>query len=371
MRPRFRAGFTLIELLVVVAIIAVLIALLLPAVQAARESARRSQCINNLKQIGIALHNYHAANDCFAMGASFQSQNIPIQNNYAMWDSFGSLALTLGYLEQSPIYSAINFVWSPLGGYGYWTNSTVTNRVMSSFLCPSDTWSGTARQNTNNYAACFGTTTDSLYDFNTNFPLYTNQVPHGSSGMFTFGMAYGFRDCTDGTSNTIAYSEWLVGDGRGFGYGNQLINPSRYRGNIVLGSVANPPAVQNFFTVPNYLAVINLALQQCTLDFTQIPADVYDYKGYRWASGTVGFSMFNVIQTPNDTQYKFGGCRFGCAFCYPDSSFTMGAASNHAGGVNVLMCDGSVRWVKDTIQRPIWWGLGTRNGNEAISSDQY
>src|SRR5450631_3397945 len=106
------AGFTLIELLVVISIIAVLIALLLPAVQSAREAARRSQCTNNLKQIGLALHNYHTAMDCFAMGASFQPQNNP--TDYAMWDSFSAQAMLLGFLEQTPLYNAINFSASPL-----------------------------------------------------------------------------------------------------------------------------------------------------------------------------------------------------------------------------------------------------------------
>src|SRR5262245_28986806 len=106
-------AFTLIELLVVIAIIAVLIALLLPAVQSAREAARRAQCTNNLKQIGIALHNYHTAFDVFALGDSFQpGGNSP--TNYGLWESWSSHALLLGYLEQTALYNAINFSWGPL-----------------------------------------------------------------------------------------------------------------------------------------------------------------------------------------------------------------------------------------------------------------
>src|SRR5271156_3050483 len=139
-----RRAFTLIELLVVIAIIAVLIALLLPAVQAAREAARRAQCTNNLKQIGIALHNYHTSFDAFPCGAAFQPQSNTGGNctggfDYALWDSWSSQGLLLGYMEQQPIYNAANFSWSPQGNIGQPTNSTALDRVISSFLCPSDT----------------------------------------------------------------------------------------------------------------------------------------------------------------------------------------------------------------------------------------
>ena len=108
-----RRGFTLIELLVVIAIIAVLIALLLPAVQSAREAARRAQCTNNLKQIGLALHNYHTSNDVFPLGTSLQSGSTRPQRP-GVWASWSAQALMLGYLEQTPLYNAINFNWGPL-----------------------------------------------------------------------------------------------------------------------------------------------------------------------------------------------------------------------------------------------------------------
>ena len=107
-----KRGFTLIELLVVIAIIAVLIALLLPAVQAAREAARRMQCVNNLKQIGLALHNYHSANDCFPMGSGSGVLTYPPPPYQAKecWAVHGAI---LQFLEQMPLYNAINFNWSP------------------------------------------------------------------------------------------------------------------------------------------------------------------------------------------------------------------------------------------------------------------
>ena len=361
MRVRSRRGFTLIELLVVIAIIAVLIALLLPAVQSAREAARRSQCVNNLKQIGIALHNYHSTHDVFALGASFQPQNNP--TDYAMWDSFSAQALLLGFLEQTAAYNAINFNMSPLGNLGTPPNKTILPMIINGFLCPSDTNVGSGRQNNNSYAASFGTTTDGMFDWTDQAINRNYQKPHGSSGMFTFGIAYGIRDATDGSSNTIAFSEWLAGDGKGKGYGG-VNPPSRYRGNLLIGATGSYGGDR--YAGANKAAVI-AALNQCARDF-KTSVDIYDYKGWRWAMGTAGFSMFNTIQVPNDSQYAFGGCRNGCNGCWPDSSMSIGAASSHPGGANALFSDGSVKFVKSTVSRDVWWGLGTRDGGEVISA---
>src|SRR3954465_8429005 len=152
---RFHRGFTLIELLVVIAIIAVLIALLLPAVQAAREAARRAQCINNLKQIGIALHNYHSAVDSFPVGFLFPRSPNPSGSNaqgipdlHWRWSVLAQLS---PYMEQSAVYNAVNFDWpiapgpsasGPFAGYPAWqpfpVNTTAMAAKVSFFLCPSD-----------------------------------------------------------------------------------------------------------------------------------------------------------------------------------------------------------------------------------------
>ena len=368
MIARRRRGFTLIELLVVIAIIAVLIALLLPAVQAAREAARRSQCVNNLKQIGLALHNYHTSNDVFAMGASFQTQG-PTANDYAMWGSFSAQASLLGYLEQTNIYNAINFSWGPLATGN--PNTTVSRyTIINSFLCPSDPNVGAGKQNINSYAASFGTTTNGMYNWTNAANARNSQVPTGSSGMFTFAIPYGIRDCTDGTSNTVAYSEWVVGDGRATNYGGQK-PPSLYRGNYLIGGTGTFNALYDASTDP----VGTLAgLAACAASFNQSNAPgISDFKGWYWSMGTAGFSMFNTIQTPNDSQYRFGGCRLGDTNPgdWPDSSNAVGAASSHSGGCNVLMADGSVKFVKDSINRKTWWSLGTRAGGEVISADSY
>lgn len=359
---RSRRGFTLIELLVVIAIIAVLIALLLPAVQAAREAARRSQCVNNMKQIGLGIHNYHSTHDVFPLGSSMQPQNGT--TDYAMWNSWSSQGLLLGYMEQTPIYNAINFGWSPDTN----TNNTAQLRLIAVFLCPSDTNSGSGRQNINNYAASYGTTTNGMYNWvNPGQDVWQNQKASGSTGMFTHAIAYGVRDATDGTSNTIAYSEWVVGDGKGNNYGGQN-PPSKYRGNMLIGATGS--GGEMFSASNNKAAVLN-NLQQCATQFKTDTSNIADIKGLRWANGCPGFSMFNTIQVPNDAQYSFGGCRNGCAGCWPDSSISIGAASAHPGGANALFADGSVKFIKSTINRDTWWALGTRAGGEVVSSDAY
>jgi prepilin-type N-terminal cleavage/methylation domain-containing protein len=149
MRHAQPRAFTLIELLVVIAIIAVLIALLLPAVQSAREAARRIQCINNLKQLGLAVHNYHATNNCFPSGALYPCSVVDFGNGNqgACWDwAVGPLVQIFNYTEQTVLYNAYNAglgVWGsqPPNASGptlWWANTTVFNTQISSFLCPSD-----------------------------------------------------------------------------------------------------------------------------------------------------------------------------------------------------------------------------------------
>ncbi len=158
-----RRGFTLIELLVVIAIIAVLIALLLPAVQAAREAARRIQCTNNLKQIGLAIHNYHSTSDVFPMGCSSGIYDTSMVYNAKQ--NLSAHAAMLPYLEQKQIYDAINFNFGcedASNAYCYQVNATGTNAQIKAFLCPSDPLAGAPDHNnttnTNNYYASVGTT---------------------------------------------------------------------------------------------------------------------------------------------------------------------------------------------------------------------
>jgi prepilin-type N-terminal cleavage/methylation domain-containing protein/prepilin-type processing-associated H-X9-DG protein len=361
MKSRSRTAFTLIELLVVIAIIAVLIALLLPAVQAAREAARRSQCTNNLKQIGLGMHNYHSTVNNFPMGGSNNMQTLGTTPPYNDWCNWGANALMLGYMEQQPVYNAINFNWgtSDFGG-GTVCNSTVYNMQLAVYQCPSDPWVGIKSNNLNSYQACFGTTI-SMPDF---WPGWTQQ---GSSGLFAVWMSYGIADCVDGTSNTVAYAEALVGNG--------MYNTS-YKGNGVM----NVGGANNWtFTAQSNPAAVLAQLQICSAAITSAANGntgslnlVTPRRGYRWQEGIPGFSMFNMLQTPNDTQYAGNYCRVSCnSGCNMDQPYSAPASSNHPGGVNAMFADGSVKFVKNSIGRMTWWALGTKAGAEVVSADSY
>ncbi|MDG3006065.1 DUF1559 domain-containing protein [Paludisphaera mucosa] len=365
MRSSSRRGFTLIELLVVIAIIAVLIALLLPAVQSAREAARRAQCTNNLKQIGLALHNYHSSTNVFPMGGSRSNRIYQATGtSYDDWTTWSAHALMLPYIEQGPLYNAINFAFSPeeSDGTPNAAQSTVVLTIVNGYLCPSDPNAG--RRNTNSYHGSYGTTTNS----NLYYPNDNNNA--GCNGLFSIMMPYGLKDCADGASNTVAFAEALVGNGLGNGrIGGGGSSPSTYRGNVVMPA-SGEPANSRVFNGSSQQAAVLAGLQACATSF--VPGNIADHRGWRWADGTTGFTMFNTIQTPNDNQYRFNGCRFGCgAGCNMDGGFSYAASSAHPGGVNACMADGSVRYVKDSVSRMTWWALGTRDGGEVVSSDSY
>jgi prepilin-type N-terminal cleavage/methylation domain-containing protein/prepilin-type processing-associated H-X9-DG protein len=372
--PRDRRGFTLIELLVVIAIIAVLIALLLPAVQAAREAARRAQCTNNLKQIGLAIHNYHSAVGCFPLGVA--AYNIPgkLAVNYN-WDSWSGHALMLSQLEQAVMYNAVNFSLgnNEPNSYGYYANSTVTGQRVAAFLCPSDPNAGytsvirSADGRTDmldlSYVGSAGTTTNSPNNSATTNPWATQ----GSTGLFWWYKSYGIQNVTDGTSNTVAFSEALVSNNGG---PNNAASStySLYPGNSMTGVAAAGGAAQQYDANQNPAAVL-AGLQGCTAAF-QAHQGMNNCRGIFWEVGSLGMTLFNTIATPNSTLYPWGDCRY-TGGGYPNDATFANTSSLHPGGVSVGMADGSVRFVKNSINQATWWALGTRANGEVISSDSY
>jgi prepilin-type processing-associated H-X9-DG protein len=343
----------LIELLVVIAIIAVLIALLLPAVQAAREAARRAQCTNNLKQIGLALHNYHTAHNVFPMGVSQYGSSTQLN-----WDNWSVHSQLLGAMEQTPLYNAINF-WvgnNDTTQPGYAMNLTVSSAKIATFLCPSDPYSGNPCDN--NYYACQGTTT--LLN-----SLTGGQPVQGSTGLFTYFRCYGIRDATDGSSNTIAFSEALTSS-----IGSTGTATDGWRGNMVENVGGNGTDQVLDIRQPQATAyMLGTIFPRCDGAWTA-NSKIHGARGYFWEIGAVGITLFNTVVTPNSKQHPWGACR-GSQSAWPDNATYSNAQSMHPGGVNCLLGDGSVRFVKDSINQLNWYALGTRNSGEIVSADGY
>jgi prepilin-type N-terminal cleavage/methylation domain-containing protein/prepilin-type processing-associated H-X9-DG protein len=354
-----RRGFTLIELLVVIAIIAVLIALLLPAVQAAREAARRAGCVNNMKQIGVALHNYHDVNGSFPMGASSGAYNMPGQ--YSAKQNFSCLAAMLPQLGETPAYNAINFSWGCEDSSTilcYKINFTGQSIKINTFCCPSDPNAGVPdlnnTSNTNNYYGCIGTTT--LITTNTTANTLSNIQ---TTGIFTWQASYGIQHVIDGTSNTIAFAECTVGTQSGV-LGQKGIGLTSVTGVGAGALVLDAWSIQAQTLAG--IAACDKAWQ------SKSGGSLDDQRGENWSHGCNDMTMFNTIVTPNYNNLSWVNCGFTSSGCL--STYT-NADSRHPGGVNVLTADGSVKFIKNSINQRTWWALGTKSNGEVIDASSY
>ncbi len=370
-------GFTLIELLVVIAIIAVLIALLLPAVQAAREAARRAQCTNNLKQLGLGLHNYHSANNAFPPGGCRTYGG----GNNNLWGSWSPQAMMLPYLEQTPAYNALNFSWEIWNnGTGSAINATGISMKINSFICPSSI-TVPAGQGFfynmplqgyylpgNNYFMCTGSSVMWRCD-----PGATSNgqrcVPNG---LFCVGGgAYSISDVTDGTSNTIAAGEWRTGDWNNF---QKSIQDFIGNQNYSDWQATSRDLISPYGNMPLGGSLVQTALNQCSTIWQTGSDSSFGTGGQRswngpfWAMGLYAYSLGNVVVPPN-SQYPY--CEFWSTNADWDAGGIIGLTSFHPGGANIMMADGSVRFLKSSVAWNTLWGLGSRAQGEVISSDSY
>jgi len=330
-----RSGFTLIEALVVVAILGILASMLLPAVQAARESARRAQCANNLKQIGIALHQYHANHASFP-----QEFNDLKRSGYPGPPAFSfhmtsALARLLPYLDQHPLFTSVNFeieVWPEAIPPPQPPNRTAYETTLEVFLCPSD-GSPFPPAHGNNYRGNFGVG-----------PAFnqTAESPDSGNGFFTFPQILRASSFPDGLSHTAAFSERLRGTGEHGGPGR----PERDFGDLSIDRFA-----------PNRDA--DSALAWCRVAAAQPDFPRYVEGGSTWLYSTRITTIYCHAQEPN-------GPIPDASPRPPGANGIATARSWHRGGVNVLMGDGSTRFVSDSITRPVWRALGTRNGRELV-----
>ncbi|MDR3639374.1 MAG: DUF1559 domain-containing protein [Isosphaeraceae bacterium] len=359
-------GFTLIELLVVIAIIAVLIALLLPAVQAAREAARRAQCVNNLKQIGLALHNYISVNDTVPPAAldTTTTPGTTIANG-----GFGPLSRLLPFTEQSAIYNAQNFSIDVINGpTGVWINSTAIHTRISEFLCPSDTaptWP-TITVDTSiapgvNYFASVGSSLEFTY----------NQSSGPPNGIF-FHTGKGGRppvrlsEILDGTSNTIAFGEWIVGDGNDLFI--SIPSDIIFIGSYPPGVSRNTPLMQ----LPAGAAPFQAWAQTCAagaLAAGNRTGSHTSQLGMGWAWGLPGFSFGNIVLAPNPKTPNCSVSSGASNTLWNPGIWTL--SSRHSGGANTLFADGSVKFLKDSTSLPVIWSLGSRAQGEVVSSDSF
>lgn len=339
-------GFTLVELLVVIAIIGILIALLLPAVQAAREAARRMSCSNNLKQLTLALHNFHDSHREFPVGSP--TKTCPGYEHIRAWHyRWGPLAMLTPYMEQFNVYKSLNLD-VPLyghtgssfgGGYGVHPDNQIpVSQEIGMFYCPSDRGERIETEfGATNYMTCWGR----------GAPTSTGTAVYDTDGLFNRTHAARFADVTDGTSHTAAFSESLL-PAEGFYSETPLLTLPTFtltqqNKDVVMvnaSSRGDPSLTEEF----------------CTRFGQPVARDTL--RGRRWVDGFVWYTAYYHWWGPNSPIPD-------CAKSRPLRSLWQMARSRHPGGVNVGFVDGSVHFVSETVDLDTWRALGSRNGGEA------
>lgn len=303
-RPK---AFTLIEVVVVIAILSLLVALLIPAVQSAREAARRAQCVNNLKQLGLALHSYQSVIGSFP----------PMANGLR---GFSVHAMLLNHMDQSNLYNSINFDVTPTSGQ----NKTSFHNKVSFFICPSESrdfgkWGWTS------YAANIG---------------HGYQI-HGLNGAFGRDEPTNLASFTDGTSNTVCMSEWIIGTGLD---GKSDILSDIFHSTELL---IKPREFDRF-------------VKSC--QDGEVMESVNSNKGSKWIEASVGKTLYNHNLTPNQRSCTNKGLMF-------EGVWT--ASSKHSGGIHTLFVDGHVRFIRSSVSSLVWRAVGTRASGEFVDSESF
>jgi prepilin-type N-terminal cleavage/methylation domain-containing protein/prepilin-type processing-associated H-X9-DG protein len=355
-----RRAFTLVELLVVIAIIGILVGLLLPAVQAAREAARRMQCSNNLKQLGLALHNYHDSFKSFPYrsGGTDGSSGAGLANSNRGRLS-GWIPL-LGFIEGSAQFSLIRQgdASNPPQGPNSWAGWGPWNTSPSFMRCPSDNGFNNATR-TNSYAMSAGDAVEGL----------TNGISGQARGIFSprpGRITYRFRDVVDGTSNTIAYSERLCQQKGSF----RGQNPSTVQAEQVEHIMGTHTRVSGLINTPSLCRTVSDGR------FFIAGSLIQQRFGIAWQDAQPMYNSFNTVLGPNSPSCADGGS-------FGDSThLVIPPASRHTGGVNAAMADGSVQFFSNSIdtgnlnarqtlngrsQYGVWGALGSKDGNEVVT----